>query len=92
VSDNGGLRGVLSLRDVATVPKADWGRVTTGEAMVPLERLIWVQPDTELLAALQMMDDADVAQVPVVESGHVAGLLSREQVLRYIRARAELGI
>lgn len=92
VADDSGLRGVLALRDVAAVPRMNWGRVTAGEAMVPLERLVWVQPGTELLAALQRMDDADVAQLPVMDNGAVAGLLTRERVLRYLRLRAELGI
>jgi Zn-dependent protease/CBS domain-containing protein len=92
ITDDGQLRGMLSLRDVAAVPRAQWGEVTTGQAMIPFERLARVRPDTELLAALQTMDDANVAQVPVVEGSRVAGLLSREHVLHYVRARAELGL
>jgi predicted transcriptional regulator len=38
------------------------------------------------------MDDANVAQLPVVENGEIVGTLSREQVLRYVRLRAELGV
>jgi predicted transcriptional regulator len=53
--------------------------------------LTWVQPGTELLAALQIMEDAKVAQMPVVEGDQIAGMLSWEQVLRYLRTRAELG-
>lgn len=45
----------------------------------------------ELLAALRTMDDANVAQVPVVKGDEIVGMLSREQVLRYIRLRVELG-
>jgi predicted transcriptional regulator len=45
-----------------------------------------------LLTALQMMDSANVAQMPVVENDQVIGLLTREHVLHYIRARSELGI
>lgn len=92
VADDGRLRGMLSLRDVSAVPRENWGQTTTGEVMIPMERLAWVRPNTELLAALQTMDDANVAQVPVVEAGQIVGMLSREHVLHYIRARAELGL
>jgi Zn-dependent protease len=92
VTDNGRLRGMLTLRDVAAVPREHWPSVTTGQAMAPWERLVKVQPDTELLAALQAMDDANVAQVPVVDGETIVGMLSREQVLHYIRIRAELGM
>jgi CBS domain-containing protein len=92
VADNGSLHGLLTLRDITAVPQRKWGFVTTGEAMVPFERLVRVEPHTELMEALQTMDGANVAQVPVVEGDQVIGTLSREQVLHYIRLRAELGV
>jgi Zn-dependent protease/CBS domain-containing protein len=92
VSDNGHLRGLLTLREITAVPQRKWGFTTTEQAMVPFERLARVAPDTELMEALQMMDSANVNQVPVVEGDEVIGTLSREQVLHYIRLRAELGI
>lgn len=92
VSENGQLLGMLTLRDVAEVPRAEWGQITTGQVMLPWERLAHVTPNTELLSALQTMDDANVNQVPVVQGQEIVGMLSREQVLRYLRARTELGI
>jgi predicted transcriptional regulator len=92
VAENGQLRGMLTLRDIAAIPRENWTRVTAEDAMVPWERLVGVHPNTELLTALQTMDDANVAQVPVMEGHQVVGLLSREQVLHYIRVRAELGM
>jgi predicted transcriptional regulator len=38
------------------------------------------------------MDEADVAQLPVLEDGRLIGAVGREQVLRYIAARSELGV
>lgn len=92
ISDNEHLRGVLTLREVAAVPRENWRHVTTEQAMTPWERVVRVQPDMELLSALQMMDKADVAQAPVVEGDKIVGMLSREQILHYIRVRAELGL
>ena len=92
VAGNGQLAGMLTLTDVAKVPRTEWGQVTTGQIMVPWERLAHVTPKTELLTALQTMDDANVNQVPVVEGQEIIGMLAREHVLRYLRVRAELGI
>jgi Zn-dependent protease len=92
VADNGQLSGMLTLSDVTKVPRTEWGQVTTGQVMVPWERLAHVTPKTELLTALQTMDDANVNQVPVVENKEMVGMLAREQVLHYLRARAELGM
>jgi len=92
VTENDRLRGLLTLTDVAKVPQANWTETTAGQVMVPWERMVQVQPGTPLLKALQAMDDAKVNQVPVVTGDELLGMLSREQVLHYIRARAELGI
>lgn len=92
VTDDGHLRGLLTLRDISAIPQSKWRFTTAGQAMVPLSRLARVEPTTPLLAALQTMDDADVAQVPVMQEDEVVGTLSREQVVHYVRLRAELGI
>jgi Zn-dependent protease len=92
VANNGRLNGLLTLRDISAIPQRKWAFTTTGQAMVPLDHLTQVSPATPLLAALQMMDGANVAQVPVVENDEIVGTLSREQVLRYVRLRAELGV
>jgi Zn-dependent protease len=92
VAENGQLRGMLSLRDFNQVPRDDWDRVKAEQAMVPLARVAHVRPDTELMTALKIMDDAQVNQVPVLQGNQIEGMLSREQILRYVRTRAELGM
>jgi Zn-dependent protease len=92
VAEDGRLRGMLALRDLTAVPRSNWGQVSAEEVMVPWERLVRIDPNMELLEALQAMDDANIAQVPVVEAGRLIGLLSREQILHYIRTRGEIGV
>lgn len=92
VASNGDLEGMITLRDIAAVPQQQWRFTTTEQVMVPYERLVKVHPDMELFKALQAMDDANVAQVPVVEGNAIVGMLSREQIVHYIRIRSELGI
>lgn len=92
VTEGSWLRGMLTLTDVAKVPRTSWSQITIDQIMIPRERLIQVDPGTELLAALRTMDDANVNQMPVVDGDQIVGMLSREQVLHYIRARAELEI
>lgn len=92
VADNGELRGMLTLKDISKIPQQKWRFITTEQAMVPMRNLISVSPDSELLSAMQTMDNANVAQLPVLEDGNLVGMLSREHVLHYLRTRAELGI
>jgi Zn-dependent protease/CBS domain-containing protein len=92
VTTNGTLEGMLTLTDVTQTPRSNWQTVTTGQTMRRREELISIQPNTELLTALQAMDDANVNQVPVMDGEALLGVLSREQVLRYVRLRAQLGL
>jgi signal-transduction protein with cAMP-binding, CBS, and nucleotidyltransferase domain len=90
--ENSSCLGLLTINEVRSVPRQDWPSKTAAQAMVPYDSMVVVQPQTELFAALQQMDTANVAQLPVMEDGCVSGILSREQILRYVRLRAEMGM
>ena len=92
VTEAGRLVGLLTLHEIKAIPKDRWGVVTVGEVMTPADKVTAVNPKTDLLAALEKMDDANVAQMPVVEAGELLGMIGREQVLHYVRVRAELGV
>jgi Zn-dependent protease len=92
VTEGERLQGMLTLRDIAGTPHVNWDKITTEEIMLPWENLIRVQPEMELLDALQKMDDSNVAQVPVVKDHQLVGVLSREQILHYMRLRGEIGV
>ena len=62
------------------------------EVMTPAAQLAVVRPEDSMLAALQRMDDGDVAQLPVIADGKLLGMIGREEILHYVRTRAELGI
>lgn len=83
-------RGVVTLRDVAKVPRDRWDWTSVADVMTPWARLTWVTPDTPLLKALQLMDDSRVSNLPVLCDGQPCGLLTREEVLHYVRLRMEL--
>jgi Zn-dependent protease/CBS domain-containing protein len=92
VADNSHLRGLVTLHEVKAVPRERWGQVRVEEVMARPDRLATVSPQEDLVVALQKMDDANVAQMPVVAGDELLGMLSREHVLHYIRVRGELGM
>ena len=92
VADDGHLRGLLTLHEVKAVPRERWGQVRVDEVMTRPDRLAAVGPQEDLVAALAKMDDANVAQLPVVAGDELVGLLTREHVLHYVRVRTELGV
>jgi len=92
VMDDSHLRGLLTLHEVKAVPRERWGDVKAEDVMTPKERLAAVGPQEDLLVALEKMDDSNVAQLPVVAGDRLLGMIGREQILHYVRTRAELGI
>jgi len=59
--------------------------------MLPLQELKRLGPDGELWTALQQMDRDGVNQLPVISDGQVVGMLSREDVIIFLRTLQELG-
>jgi Zn-dependent protease len=92
VMDGARLLGLLTLQDLRAVPRERWREVTVAQAMTPAAKLATVAPQESLLVALERMDTAEVAQLPVVAGDAQQGLIAREHVLRYISARTELGV
>jgi len=82
--------GLVTLHQVKRVPRAEWGSATVGQVMLPLDELRRVAPDTLLVAALQLMDRDGVNQLPVVAGGRVVGMLSRDDVISFLRTLQEL--
>ena len=74
------------------VPRPRWRYTTLDEVMRPLASLRTVSPDTPVSEAIERMAREDVHQLPVVSNGHLDGVLSRANILRFLETRAELGI
>ena len=83
--------GLMTLHRIKEVPRSAWPVTSAAQVMVPLEKLRRVAPDTGLWPALQQMDRAGVNQLPVMTADHVVGMLSREDVISFLRTVQELG-
>ncbi len=91
VDDDGAARGLITLSDIRAIPERKWRFTTTQQVMQPFEQMVKIEPSTELLAALQLLDEAKVSQLPVVDNNRVLGFLSRDSVFSYLQLRSELG-
>jgi Zn-dependent protease/CBS domain-containing protein len=83
--------GLLTLHHIKEVPRSEWPTMTTAQAMIPIERIKRVKPDAELWAALEEMDRDGVNQLPVMVNGQIQGMLSREDIISYLRTLREFG-
>jgi CBS domain-containing protein len=90
VERDGDTLGLITLHRIKGVPRPEWATTSAAQAMIPLEQLKRLDPDTELWAALQMMDRNGVNQLPVGRGHRVVGLLTREDVISFMRTLHEV--
>jgi len=92
VTFNAQPEGIITPHEIKTVQRARWPYTTVGDVMRPLDKVRTVAPNTPVSEALEVMAHEDLNQLAVVTDGHLAGLISRGNVLRLLRTRAELQI
>jgi Zn-dependent protease/predicted transcriptional regulator len=86
------LKGMLTLQNIKSVPQSKWTTTTVEKIMLPAERLKAVSPDQDGLSVVEQMDENELNQMPVASEGRIIGLVTRDNLLRFLRARTELGI
>jgi CBS domain-containing protein len=63
-----------------------------GDVMRSFDTLRTVSPERPVTEALEMMGREDVNQIPVVQQGKLAGIISRAHIVRVLQTRAELDV
>jgi Zn-dependent protease/CBS domain-containing protein len=89
-TQGGRFAGLVTLADIRQVSRGAWSQTPVSRVMVPLERLHVVSPEQQLSEVLPLMAERDVNQLPVVQNGQLAGMLSRDVVLRVLSVRQSL--
>ncbi len=92
VEEQGRIVGLITPREVKTIPRNRWRYTTVDEVMRPLGQLHTVNPETSVAEALETMARDDVNQLPVVQDGHLKGMISRGHILQVLQTRAELQV
>jgi len=92
VADETGPRGIVSLSDVVKIPADRRAWVRVEEAMTPWRAVVTVAPTAPMMEILALLGTRDLHQVPVVTAdGAIAGMVGREDIVRYLETVRELG-
>jgi Zn-dependent protease len=83
--------GLLTLHHLKDIPKDQWSTTTAAQAMIPASQMKQIRLDTELWDALEEMDRDGVNQLPVMADSQIKGILTREDVISYLRKIQEPG-
>ncbi len=90
VAANGHTEGLITMRDISSVPREKWATKLVKDAMTPLAKLKSVSPDADLNTVFQMLVDNDINQVPVIAGDNIVGMVARDNIINFINIRSEL--
>jgi Zn-dependent protease len=90
IAEQSVVTGLITPNEVKGIPKARWPYTTVFDVMRPLEQLRTVTPETSVSEALEIIGRDDVNQLPALANGRLEGMISRDQILRYLLTLAEL--
>jgi Zn-dependent protease/CBS domain-containing protein len=91
VIEGGAFVGLLSVTDLRRIPREQWAATSVGAIMTPLARVAVTTPGESLSAAMRRLGDVDVHQLPVVSDGRLVGMLSAQDVARWLQLRVDAG-
>ena len=91
VTDEDGVKGILTLDNIKAVSRQNWDVTQVKEIMTPIDKVKVAHPNQDALSILEEMDENDINQMPVVSEGRVIGLITRDNLIRFLRTRSELG-
>ena len=86
------LLGLVTLTDVRKLEREQWPTTTVFRVMTPFERLRTVSAGEDARQLLQLMSEADLNQVPVVDGRRLLGIVTRADILRLIQLRREVAL
>jgi Zn-dependent protease len=85
VIENGVLIGMVTLNDVHRVPPLDREAMQVRDIMT--RNVLSLPPGAPVIDALRIMSVQDIGRIPVVEDGRVAGIVTRNDILKVIELR-----
>jgi predicted transcriptional regulator len=92
VTDAGVVKGMVTLNNIKSIPQSNWDTTLVDKIMVPVDRLKVARLEQDVLSILEQMDENDINQIPVVNEGRIIGLITRDNLARLLRTRAELRV
>ena len=88
VERDGQLVGLLTLHGITRQPRPSWPTVRAEDVMIPKTEMRTTRRDADLRDVLEHMDRDGVNQLPVIENGHPLGMVSREDIIGFLRDHA----
>lgn len=90
VKRNDEIIGIVNLGKVKKIPKESWNQTTVGSITASLEDNLIVSPDDTVSTAMEKLFSNDFGRVLVMKEAKLFGIVSRTDILNYIRIQNQL--
>jgi len=87
--DSDTMVGLVTLEDVRKVDTIAWEQTFVSSIMTPTEQLIVMRPQAQANDALRLLADREVNQIPIVEAGHLLGVIRRQDIMKWLALRTQ---
>jgi CBS domain-containing protein len=92
VMEDGRFVGILTLRALQEVDRNQWDTMRAGDLVAQRGTLPVLRPDEPVLGAMRKLAESDQSRLPVVENGHLVGLLCSRDIMDFLEIRTGLAV
>jgi Zn-dependent protease len=90
VVEDGEVLGCITLKRVAEVPRPQWPNTAVRDRLVPCSESNCIDPDADIVTALDSMHKSKESRMLVVRGGRLQGVLTLKDVLGFLALKMEL--
>ena len=82
VTKNNRPAGMISTEQVKKIPFSEWSTKTVDQVMSTLDDFRIVAPQMPVAKAYEVMENADINQLPVASNDELTGIITRDDILK----------
>jgi len=90
VVENDKLVGCITTRQIKHIPKAEWRIKKVGELALSCSTENVIEPDTDAIKALAVMNRTGNSRLMVVEGNKLIGILSLKDIMKFLSVKLDL--
>jgi Zn-dependent protease len=82
--------GIVSPKNLGRLPRNRWESSTVSAVMTPADRLALADPQESASDALKDLIGKDLRQMPVIQDGHLVGMIRLSDMMEWVRLHQEI--
>ncbi len=90
VMEDSRLVGCITTRQVQQIPREQWSKTTVGELASQCSTENTINPETDAIKALTIMNQTGLSRLMVIDRGRLVGIVSLKDLMKFLSLKVEL--